>query len=96
MTKLRELAEGQECQVRLPGVCNRDNRTVVLAHYRMLPISGFGLKAPDWLGAWACSDCHDAVDRRRYTDLPRTDVRLAHAEGVFRTLAKLKRMGFNP
>lgn len=96
MTKLRDLARDQECQIRLVGVCNRDNRTVVLAHYRMIGISGFGFKPPDWLGAWACSNCHDAVDRRRFTHLPLDEVKLAHATGVFRTLHLLKKMGINP
>ena len=86
---LRKLASGRECQVRLSGICNRDESTVVLAHYRLIGISGLGLKSPDLLGAWACSDCHDAVDRRRYKDLDYDFVRLQHAEGCFRTIAKL-------
>lgn len=86
---LRKKAKGQECQIRLPGVCNFDPATTVLAHYRIAGLSGMGIKPPDWLGAWACSACHDAVDRRANTDLDRDFVRLAHAEGVFRTLAKV-------
>lgn len=31
MSKLRESARGQDCLVRLPGVCNRNPETVVLA-----------------------------------------------------------------
>ena len=93
---LRELARGMECQVRLPDICNGNKETTVLAHYRIAGISGFGLKAPDWLGAWSCSACHDAIDRRSHIDLERDYVRFAHAEGVFRTLYLLKKMGVQP
>ena len=86
---LRNAAKGRECQIRIPEVCNRNNETTVLAHYRQIGISGMGMKAPDLLGAWACSDCHDAVDRRRHTDLDFDFVRLCHLEGVIRTQAKL-------
>ena len=89
VTDLRKQAKGRECQVRLPAVCNFDPATTVLAHYRLIGISGMGMKSPDLIGAWACSDCHDAVDRRRYKDLDYDFVRLQHAEGCFRTIAKL-------
>jgi hypothetical protein len=92
MTKLRKAAQGRECQVRLP-CCNGNPETTVLAHYRLSGISGLGMKSPDAIGAWACSDCHDAIDRRRYTEYERDFVKLAHAEGVFRTQAILIREG---
>lgn len=60
MTDLRKLAAGKECQVRLPGICNKNPETTVLAHVRMSGISGTGLKAADVLASWACSACHDA------------------------------------
>jgi len=88
VTKLRKAAQGRECQVRLP-CCNGNPETTVLAHYRLAGISGMGMKSPDAIGAWACSACHDAIDRRRYTEYERDFVKLAHAEGVFRTQAKL-------
>lgn len=87
----RKAARGQPCQIRLPGVCNGNPETTVLAHYRLIGISGLGLKSPDQIAAFACSNCHDAVDRRRFTDLDFTQVRLAHAEGVFRTWALLNK-----
>ena len=55
--------------MRLHGVCNHNSETVVLAHYRLAGVSGMGMKSPDILGAWACSACHDAIDRRAHTDL---------------------------
>ena len=81
---LRNLAKGRECQVRLPGICNGDPATTVLAHYRLIGISGIGMKSPDLIAAHACASCHYTVD-----NVKGDDVRLAHAEGVFRTQAIL-------
>ncbi|WP_187651564.1 DUF1364 domain-containing protein [Xenorhabdus sp. TS4] len=84
MANLRKEARGRECQVRIPGICNGNSETVVLAHYRMAGICGMGMKPPDLFGAWACSCCHDEIDRR--TRLTDTDcAHMAHLEGVIRT-----------
>jgi hypothetical protein len=93
MTDLRKEAKGRGCMVRIPGVCNFNSETVVLAHIRMAGISGMSVKANDLLGAWACSSCHDTVDRRNYLDLERDYVRLMHLEGVARTIAQLGKEG---
>jgi len=90
---LRKEARGRGCMVRIPEVCNHNSETVVLAHYRLAGVSGIGMKSPDILGAWACSACHDAIDRRAHTDLDRDYVRLLHLEGMARTLAQLNREG---
>lgn len=89
---LRKLAQGKSCMVRLPGVCNHNPETTVLAHIRLMGISGMGTKAPDLIAAWACSSCHDAIDRRAHTDLERDYVRLAHFEGMARTIAELYKL----
>ena len=89
MTDLRKYARGQDCQVRIPFVCNRDPATTVLAHIRLSGVSGMGIKAPDLLGAWACEACHSAVDYRTKTDLSPDVLRLYHLEGMARTIAKL-------
>ena len=86
---LRALARGRECQVRIPGICNRDPATTVLAHIRMAGITGVGMKASDFLGAHCCSACHDAADGRTQTLHSRDYLRLAHLEGMVRTLAIL-------
>jgi hypothetical protein len=91
--KLRKEAKGRGCMVRIPEVCNHNSETVVLSHYRLAGVSGIGMKSPDILGAWACSACHDAIDRRAHTDLDRDYVRLLHLEGMARTLAQLNREG---
>ena len=91
--KLRKEARGRGCMVRIPDVCNHNSETTVLAHYRLAGVSGIGMKSPDVLGAWACSACHDTIDRRAHTDLDRDYVRLPHLEGMARTLAQLNREG---
>ena len=54
-----------ECTFQIPGVCNFDTTTTVLCH---LPDdSGTGKvagKSADWIAAYGCNDCHDAIDRR--------------------------------
>ena len=94
VTDLRKLARGQDCTVRLPGICNSNPETTVLAHYRLAGVSGIGIKSPDVIGAWCCSACHDAIDGRIRTNFEHEWLRLCHAEGMMRTLAALDRMGF--
>lgn len=88
MKDLRKQARGRGCQVRLAEVCNHNSETVVLAHIRLNGISGFGLKSPDILGAWACSSCHSYIDSH-HDDATNA----AFAEGVYRTLNILWREG---
>lgn len=84
MANLRKEVRGRECQIRMPGVCNGNSETVVLAHYRMSGICGTGIKPNDIFGAWACSACHDEIDRRtRITDAEYA--KQCHLEGVIRT-----------
>lgn len=90
---LRKLAKDKPCMIRVPGICNRTPETTVLAHLRMIGLSGAGLKAADWFAAWACSDCHDYVDNRRYRALPE-ERRLALLEGVIRTQHELVERGY--
>ena len=94
MSKLRREARGRDCQVRSP-VCNCDPSTVVLAHVRMVGISGIGMKAPDQLGAWACYPCHQLADTGRFGDaqMERDDRELLFLRGVMRTQAQLIKEG---
>lgn len=88
MANLRKEARGRECTVRIPGVCNGNSETVILAHLRMAGLTGVGMKADDLFGAWCCSSCHDAIDRRNRT----VDAEYAHTlhlEGIIRTQAVL-------
>lgn len=87
MANLRTLARGRPCLVRLP-VCDGGGETTVLAHFRLIGISGMGIKPPDLIGAWACAPCHRLVD----TDKSFA-TQLAFAHGVFRTQAALLKEG---
>ena len=91
---LRKEAKGRGCTVRLPGICNFNSETVVLAHIRVVGVSGMGMKSPDLLGAWACSACHDEIDgRTRKSGLTRDELRLAHYDGMARTICQLDKEG---
>lgn len=61
MSKITESARGEQCQVRMPGICNHDPETTVFAHRNG---AGWGLKELDCEGAYCCSSCHDVYDGR--------------------------------
>lgn len=77
--KLRDSARGRDCTLRLPGVCNFNPETTVLAH---LPcgMKGVGMKSPDNMAVFACSSCHDAIDGRSRVDVDAFDLLRALAE----------------
>lgn len=80
---LRDSARGQPCQVRIPGVCNNDPATTILAHING---GGMGTKVSDLFGAFCCSSCHDLVDSRvRHKIYSGDDIELMHRQGVQRT-----------
>lgn len=80
---LRESARDKECQARIPGVCNFDERTTVLAH---LNTGGTGGKAHDIHAAYMCSNCHDVFDRRvTVKEYSYDDIKIMCYEAVFRT-----------
>lgn len=62
--RLRDSAKGQECTLRF-GCCNHDPETTVLAHLPS-PQKGTGTKGDDWHGVFACSACHEKLDRTRW------------------------------
>ena len=55
--KLRNFAEGQECQMKSEW-CNGDNSTVVLCHSRRRTGTGMGQKPHDFWGYHGCASCH--------------------------------------
>lgn len=96
MTPIRRAAEGQECTIQIPGVCNCDPATTVLCHdNRLSSGKGMGMKAPDTSAAFGCAACHDVLDGRR----PRPDwltydgLLLAFDAAVVRTHEILKQKG---
>lgn len=93
---IRASANGEECHVRLPGICNGRTDTTVWSHWPGLDGDrGMGLKALDLCGAYTCSACHDAIDGR--APLPegttRAQVVTDWLIGHMRSLVSLKQKG---
>jgi hypothetical protein len=95
VSKITESARGEDCQVRIPYVCNFNPETTVWAHANGLAAGkARGLKSPDPLGAYACSKCHDVIDGRvRVPGLSYGEVQLAFHEGHQRSFIKLVEKG---
>ena len=93
MSKIRRSAKGEDCTIRLPGICNFNPETTVLCHPNTHRAGkGKGLKAHDALGAYGCSACHAVVDGVR-CNMPRCDVELAFWHGHCETFIKLIQKG---
>ena len=61
---LTELARGQECLMRVPGVCNMQNETTVAAHSNQSKHGKGGhIKAHDTYSVWSCARCHTWLDQ---------------------------------
>lgn len=96
MTPIRKAARGEDCTLRIPGVCNFDPDTTVLCHdNRLSSGKGMGLKAPDTAAAFGCSACHDVLDGRRQRPewLTFDHLMLAFDAAVIRTHEILKKKG---
>ena len=87
---IRKSAKGETCTVRLP-CCNHDPETTVFAHINGVRF-GHGMGKKTRWGAYACSACHDELDRRT-TNFEFEFVKLAHYEGCFETQDRLVKKG---
>lgn len=94
MSKIRKSANGKNCLVRIPGVCNFNDATTVAAHLRIAGAAGIGIKPSDLLTVRACSACHDVIDNRvRPKGLKKEDLTLYVHEAHCRTLVEYEREG---
>jgi hypothetical protein len=75
--------------LRIPGVCNFNPETTVLAHIRRGGVAGMGQKPPDLCGVHACSACHDVIDSR--VPHVKSDIETYILEGLCRTLAAVSK-----
>ena len=94
---IRDSAKGEDCQVRIIGVCNGDPTTSVWSHWPGLDGGrGMGIKALDLAGAICCDACHSVIDGR--APLPpgatRESVEIDWHRGHLRSLVILKQKGF--
>jgi putative nuclease YbcO-like protein len=96
VSKITESARGEACTIRLVGICNFDPATTVWCHANGSAAGkGIGMKSHDLLGAYGCSACHDAYDRRSLTSArySREQVELAFWQGHARSLLLLIEKG---
>jgi len=82
MSKITKSARDQECQVRIPVVCNFNPETTIPAH---LNGGGMALKHSDIHIAYCCSKCHDVLDGRVPSKYSSDELKLMHLEGMVRT-----------
>lgn len=61
---LRAFSQGQDCTLRIPGVCRRDPAYTVGCHVRAFGVAGMGQKPHDLFMLEACDRCHFALDHR--------------------------------
>lgn len=80
--KYTKSAKGQECQVRIPSICNFNEETTIFAHING---AGMGMKHPNIIGSYTCSDCHSVIDGQKKSPFPQKDIKLFHFEGMVRT-----------
>lgn len=90
MTRLSSKAylagsKGQQCTLRIVGVCNGDPATVVPAHIRDRHKGG-GTKASDISVANGCSACHAKLDGQLCAPLPEVEWLAYALRGLQETL----------
>ena len=90
LTKIQQSARGQDCTVRVPGVCNFNPETTVLGH---LNGGGMSSKHHDMFAAYVCSDCHAWLDGGYVKTATREDRDLLHLQGVIKTQPILIELG---
>ena len=81
--KIRDSARGEDCQVRIPGICNFNPETTILAHVGS--DKKMGGKCSDLEATYCCSDCHAAIDGAAGTPFSKMALKLWAKEGAERT-----------
>ena len=90
LTAIQKSARGEECALRIPGVCNSNPETTVLCH---APYPGrSGMRSHDWWAAYGCSSCHAHIDGRAGDRVPFMEV--VWLSAIHETQAKLLQKGF--
>lgn len=84
-------ARGEDCTVRIPGICNFNTETTVAAHYNSVRLrSGKAIKSRHV--AYCCSSCHAVLDGAK-SEFTKDELRLMHTEAVLETNDKLADKG---
>ena len=82
--KITKSAKGQDCTVRVFGICNFDNTTTVFAHLNGFG-KGKGQKNHSIHGCYACSECHRWLDGGYVHGYTRDTRDLEHLRAVVKT-----------
>ena len=95
MSKITESARGEDCQVRIIGICKGDPDYTIWSHARHGAAGkGKGIKSLDIAGAYACTACDAAYDQLMgVPHLTRSEVDLDWFMGHLRSLVILKEKG---
>jgi len=97
VSQITESARGEDCQVRLPGICSFDPAKTIWSHCRHGSAGrGKAIKAIDLAGAYACTSCDAAYDQMlgaRQAGLTREQIDLDWFHGHMRSLVILKNKG---
>ena len=96
MSRITESARGEECLVRIPGVCRYDPAYTIWSHCRQGAAGkGRGKKAVDLAGAYACTSCDAVYDGQmpRPKGMTKEQVEADWAMGHFRSLVRLQEKG---
>lgn len=96
MSAITKSASGEECQVRIIGICTHDNSKTIWSHARWGAAGrGKAIKAPDIAGAYCCTDCDAVYDGQRKppAGMTRADVDLDWCLGHLRSLVMLQSKG---
>jgi hypothetical protein len=86
MSKITQSAKGEQCTVRVSGLCINDPATTVAAH---LNGGGMAMKSHDIHSAYACSACHAWLDGGYVKTHTREQRDLCHLQGIVETQLKL-------
>ena len=96
MSKITASARGEDCCVRLVGVCTYDPEKTIWSHARWGDAGrGRAIKSPDLAGAYACTACDAVFDGQAPMPegMTRQEVDLDWCMGHFRSLVRLKEKG---
>lgn len=96
MSKIRASANGEDCLVRMPGVCTFDPAKTIWSHARWLSAGkGRSLKAHDLCGAYCCTNCDAVYDGQTKppAGMTREQVDLDWFHGHMRSLVRLAEKG---
>lgn len=90
--KLREIARGQPCMIRVRGICTGGGEDSVWCHSNSQRHGkGMGIKAHDCYGAIGCFACHSYIDNDK--DGSREEKQWAFLQGFERTILYLWTQG---